>query len=79
MFGDCTHLSSHRFTAMLVGVWYLCIGVAFYLGGAIAPLMSILTNMNAFFGMFVAISLLFGIALLLLVKKLNRMRHLETL
>lgn len=74
-----THLSPRRFTAMLVGVWYLCVGIAFYLGGALAPLMSKLTNMNAFFGMFVVISVLFGIGLLLLVKKLNRMRHLDTL
>jgi POT family proton-dependent oligopeptide transporter len=74
-----THLSPRKFTAMLVGVWYLCIGIAFYLGGAIAPLMSKLTNMSAFFGMFVFISVLFGILLLLLVKKLNRMRHLDTL
>lgn len=74
-----THLSPHRFTAMLVGVWYLCVGVAFYLGGVLAPLMSKLTSMNTFFGMFVGISVISGIILLLLVKKLNQMRHLETL
>jgi POT family proton-dependent oligopeptide transporter len=74
-----THLSPKRFTAMLVGVWYLCIGVAFYLGGMLAPLMSKLTNMNSFFAIFVIISFIFGLALLLLVKKLNHMRHLETL
>jgi len=74
-----THLSPRRFTAMLVGVWYLCVGIAFYLGGIIAPLMSKLTNMNTFFGMFVAISFIFGVILLLIVKKLNQMRHLEKL
>lgn len=74
-----THLSPRRFTAMLVGVWYMSIGVAFYLGGALAPLMSKLTNMSSFFGMFVAISFIAGFALLLLVKKLNKMRHLEKL
>lgn len=74
-----THLSPRRFTAMLVGVWYLCVGIAFYLGGVLAPLMSKLANMNAFFGMFVVISFLFGLLLLLLVKKLNKMRHLKTL
>jgi proton-dependent oligopeptide transporter, POT family len=74
-----THLSPRRFTAMLVGVWYLCVGIAFYLGGAIAPLMSKVTNMNTFFGMFVIISFIFGLILLLLVKKLNKMRHLDTL
>jgi proton-dependent oligopeptide transporter, POT family len=74
-----THLSPRRFTAMLVGVWYMCIGIAFYLGGAIAPLMSMFTSMNSFFGMFVVISFVFGLLLLLLVKKLNEMRHLNTL
>ncbi len=74
-----THLSPRRFTAMLVGVWYLCVGIAFYLGGVLAPLMSKLTNMNTFFGIFVVISFIFGLMLLLLVKKLNKMRHLNTL
>jgi proton-dependent oligopeptide transporter, POT family len=74
-----THLSPRRFTAMLVGVWYLCIGVAFYLGGAIAPLMSRLTNINRFFTLFVVISFFFGLVLLFLVRKLNTMRHLNTL
>ncbi len=74
-----THLSPHRFTAFLVGVWYVCIGAGFYLGGLIAPLMSKLTNLNAFFGIFVVISAICGIILLLFVKKLNKMRHLESL
>jgi POT family proton-dependent oligopeptide transporter len=74
-----THLSPRRFTAMLVGVWYLCIGIAFYLGGAIAPLMSKLASMSCFFSLFVASTFFFGIVLLLLVKKLNKMRHLNTL
>lgn len=74
-----THLSPRRFTAMLVGIWYLCIGVAFYCGGAIAPLMSRVTNIRSFFGLFVVVSFLFGMLLLLFVKKLNRMRHLEKL
>lgn len=74
-----THLSPRRFTAMLVGVWYLSVGIAFYAGGAIAPLMTKLKNMDSFFGMFVAISVVFGLLLLLLVKKLNAMRHLKTL
>ncbi len=74
-----THLSPRRFTAMLVGVWYLCIGIAFYLGGMIAPLMSRLKDMSSFFAIFVVISFVFGAVLLLLVKKLNKMRHLERL
>ncbi|HEY2811525.1 MAG TPA: peptide MFS transporter [Rhabdochlamydiaceae bacterium] len=73
-----THLSPHRFTAFLIGVWYCCIGIAFYAGGAIAPLMSKL-NISAFFSLFVLLAVLFGVILLLLSKKLNAMRHLDTL
>lgn len=74
-----THLSPHRYTAMLVGVWYVCIGTGFYLGGVIAPLMSTLKTVSGFFGIFVVISLLCGAVLLLLSKRLDRMRHLESL
>ena len=64
-----THLSPRRFTAMLVGTWYLCIGVAFYLGGMIAPWMSQMKDINGFFSIFVVLSFLFGVMLLTLVKK----------
>lgn len=74
-----THLSPRRFTAMLVGIWYLCIGVAFYLGGTIAPLMSELKNISGFFAIFVILSFLFGVVLFLFVRKLDQMRHLNTL
>jgi POT family proton-dependent oligopeptide transporter len=74
-----THLSPRRFTAMLVGVWYLCIGVAFYLGGVLAPLMSEIKNINWFFSIFVVLSFFFGVILLTMVKKLNQMRHLQSL
>jgi proton-dependent oligopeptide transporter, POT family len=74
-----THLSPRRFTAMLVGAWYLCIGVAFYLGGMIAPWMSQMKDINGFFSIFVVLSFLFGVMLLTLVKKLNKMRYLQTL
>ncbi len=72
-----THLSPRRFTALLVGVWYLCIGVAFYLGGIIAPWMSQVKKMSYFFSIFVVASFVFGALLLLLVKRLNKMRHLD--
>ncbi len=74
-----THLSPHRFTGLLVGCWYLCIGIAFYLGGAIAPLMSHLTSISQFFNLFVVISLIAAGVLFTIVKKLNKMRHLDTL
>lgn len=74
-----THISPRRFTALLIGVWYLCIGIAFYLGGVIAPLMSVVKDINWFFSIFVILSFLFGVILLAIVNKLNKMRHLQTL
>lgn len=74
-----THLSPRRYTAMLVGVWYVCIGAGFYLGGVIAPLMSSLKTLSSFFSLFVAIAFICGTALFVLSRKLNRMRHLESL
>lgn len=74
-----THISPHRFTGLLVGLWYLCIGLAFYLGGAIAPLMAELSSFSSFFNIFVLGSLLGAGLLFVFVKKLNRMRHLDTL
>jgi proton-dependent oligopeptide transporter, POT family len=72
-----THLSPQRFTALLVGVWYLCIGIGFYLGGALASLMSELKTLSAFFMIYVLISFIGALLLLLFIKKLNRMRHVE--
>ncbi|MBM3192497.1 MAG: peptide MFS transporter, partial [Chlamydiae bacterium] len=70
-----THLSPRRFTAMLVGIWYLCLGIALYLGGAIAPWMSKVKQLSHFFSVFVILCFAAAILLLTLVKKLNTMRH----
>lgn len=72
-----THLSPHRYTAFLVGVWYVCIGIAFYLGGMAATLMSRFNHLSAFFNIFVIASFIPAIILLLFAKRLNKMRHLE--
>lgn len=74
-----THLSPHRYVGMLVGFWYVCTGVAFYLGGAIAPLMSRLHTLSQFFSIFVILAFVAAFVLLLFVKKLNRMRHIDVL
>jgi proton-dependent oligopeptide transporter, POT family len=73
-----THLSPHRYTAMLVGVWYLCIGLGFYAGGLIATLMSELKSLSSFFNIYVLISFIGAALLLFFVKKLNKMRHVDT-
>lgn len=74
-----THISPHRYTAMLIGIWYLCIGIAFYLGGLVATLMSKVHTLTEFFTFFVIATFVLGIILLLFVEPLKRMRHLETL
>lgn len=73
-----THLSPHKYTAMLVGVWYFCIGVAFYLGGLVAGYMTDF-KLSEFFNLFVIATFIPAIVLLLLVKKLDRMRHADSL
>ena len=74
-----THLSPPRFTAFLVGVWYVCIGIAFYLGGEIATFMASITHLSDFFWIFVVATIIPAVILMLIARKLNHMRHLESL
>lgn len=74
-----THLSPPRFTACLVGLWYVCIGIAFYSGGAIAGLMSSIGNLDHFFMIFVIATIIPAVILMFFSKKLNKMRHIESL
>ncbi len=74
-----THLSPHRYTALLVGVWYFCIGVGFYLGGQLASLMPKLPSLSSFFNIYVLLSFAGAALLLLFAKKLNKMRHIQSL
>ncbi|MBS3904224.1 MAG: peptide MFS transporter [Simkania sp.] len=74
-----THLSPPKFTACLVGLWYVCIGIAFYSGGVVAGLMSSIKNLDLFFLIFVVLTIVPGIVLMFFNKKLNQLRHLESL
>lgn len=74
-----THLSPHRYTALLVGAWYGCVGIAFYAGGVMAGWMSTMKELSGFFSIFVAISFIPAILLLFAAKKLNQMRHADSL
>jgi POT family proton-dependent oligopeptide transporter len=74
-----THLSPKRYTAFLVGIWYLCIGVAFYIGGVLAGLISSLPTLSGFFNIFVLSSFIPAGLLFLFVKKLDQMRHAKSL
>ncbi|MBX9924487.1 MAG: peptide MFS transporter [Rhabdochlamydiaceae bacterium] len=72
-----THLSPRKYTAMLVGVWYLCIGIGFYAGGLFATLMAELSSLAAFFNIYVLLSFIGAACLILLAKKLDKMRHAD--
>lgn len=70
-----THLSPHRYTALLVGVWYVCIGIANYSGGLLAGLLSQMREVSDFFDIFVLSTLIPAFILFFFIKKLNSMRH----
>ena len=71
-----THLSPHRYTAFLVGTWYVCLGIANYAGGLLASLLSSMREVSNFFDIFVLSSLIPALILFFFIKKLNKMRHL---
>ncbi len=70
-----TRLSPRRYTALLVGMWYLCVGVAFYLGGLLGGLMTGMPHIASFFEIFVFLSWIPALGLLIFVKKLHKMSH----
>ncbi len=72
-----TRLAPARYSALSVGIWYLCVGVAFYTGGVLAGLMEQMGDLFNFFSLFVAITLIPGIFLFFYTKKLTKMSHLH--
>jgi|GEM_PF-781360 len=71
-----TNLSPKRFTAMFVGIWYFCSGIAYYFGGLIAGLVTSM-KLTRFFSIFAIGSFIIGLIILIFTRKLNAMRHLE--
>jgi proton-dependent oligopeptide transporter, POT family len=74
-----TQLSPKRYTALLVGLWYVCVGLSFYIGGLFAGLIEKIPSLYEFFSIFVFVAAIPGIILVLLAKKLSRMSHRESL
>lgn len=70
-----TRLAPARYTALSVGMWYLCVGVAFYSGGSLAGLMDKTDGLFNFFLIFVAIALIPAILLFFFTKKLTQLSH----
>lgn len=73
-----THLSPRRYSAFLVGIWYVCIGIGFYLGGHVAGMMSKM-KISSYFDMFTLALFIVAAILLFFVKKLNKLRHTQSL
>lgn len=72
-----SRLAPSRYTAMIVGIWYLCVGVAFFNGGLLAGLMQKMGGLFNFFSMFVAIAFLPALVMLAFSRKLTQMSHFE--
>lgn len=68
-------LAPQRFTALFVGFWYVCVGVAFYSGGLLAGLMNKMGTLSNFFALFVILTLIPGILFLLFSKKITHMSN----
>ena len=73
-----TNLSPHRYRGLLTGVWFTCIGIGFYLGGYLAGLMAKI-SLSSFFDIFVFTSFVPAFILVLFAKKLDNMRHIDSL
>jgi proton-dependent oligopeptide transporter, POT family len=73
-----TRLSPKRLSGFFVGAWYLCIGVAFYVGGLLAGLVATM-ELDKFFTIFVLVSWIPAVLLFFGVKKLKAMSHTNNL
>jgi POT family proton-dependent oligopeptide transporter len=72
-----SRLSPPRYTALTIGIWYVCVGFAFYNGGLLAGLMDKMGSLFNFFALFVALTLAPAVLLALLKNLLNRKSHLQ--
>ena len=72
-----SRLSPPRYTALSIGIWYGCVGIAFFNGGMLAGLMEKMGTLFNFFSMFVIMTLIPAVILLFAAKKLTQMSHLH--
>lgn len=67
------NLAPRRFTALLIGTWYVCAGFAFYLGGLFAGLIQKIPSLAEFFSIFFFVAIIPAILLFCFARKLTRM------
>jgi POT family proton-dependent oligopeptide transporter len=73
-----SRLAPPRYTALSVGLWYVCVGVAFYNGGLLAGLMEKMGGLFNFFSIFVFMTLIPAVVMFFLSKKLTKLSHIDT-
>ena len=73
-----SRLSPPRYTALSVGLWYVCVGLAFFNGGMLAGLMEKMGTLFNFFSIFVIITVIPAIVMGFAAKKLTKMSHFDT-
>jgi len=70
-----SRLCPPRYTALSIGLWYVCVGIAFFNGGMLAGLLEKMGTLSNFFSMFVIIALIPAIGMLFAAKRLTKMSH----
>lgn len=73
-----SRIAPPRFTALAIGLWYVSVGIALFLGGMIASVMQNVGGLFNFFGIFVISSLVPAVIMLIFAKKLTKISHLDT-
>lgn len=72
-----TNLVPQRYSALTVGMWYVCVGLAYFMGGMIASLMGRIGTLSDFFSIFVIITMIPAVILLFFIKKLTKLSHID--
>lgn len=70
-----SHLAPPRYIAGLIGSWYVCVGLAFYIGGVLAGLMESVGGLFNFFSIFVFMGIIPAILMLTFSKRITRLSH----
>lgn len=64
-------LAPRKLKGFLIGLWYVCVGIAYYIGGLLAGLIETTAKLDHFFGLFIIIALIPAAFLILFHKKLT--------
>lgn len=70
-----SRLAPARYTALSIGIWYVCVGIAFYNGGLLAGFMNKMGGLFNFFSIFVIMTAVPAVIMFLFAKKLTHMSH----